>query len=124
MVLSIFILTHGDLRFNGKPMPILCQFYADLRFSGLAGEKVVQDFHGILRSIAPKDRAERIYRIVPLSVIGTDTDVPNMGTELVDDLIQVFQFLRREIGVVQQPVVRLAVFVVGTKERHGIFHQL
>ena len=46
-----------------------------------------------------------------------------MRAELVDDLLDVLKLLRGEIGVVEQPVEFLAVFVLGAHESHGAVYK-
>ena len=46
-----------------------------------------------------------------------------MRAELVDDLLDVLQLLRGEVGVIEQPVKFLAVLMFGAHEVHGAVHK-
>ena len=46
-----------------------------------------------------------------------------MGTKLFDDLLHIFQLLGRQVGIIQQPVVVLAMLMSGTEQFDGVVDQ-
>ena len=47
----------------------------------------------------------------------------DVGTQLFDDLLHIFELLGGQVGIVQEPVVRLSVLVPGTEQINRILYQ-
>lgn len=77
----------------------------------------------ILRGISPQHRTKHLNGFFALSVIRPRADIADVRAELVDDLLDVLQLLRGEVGVIEQPVKFLAVLVLGAHEIHGTVHE-
>lgn len=86
--------------------PMTCIDYALFhyfltRISSFKGNKEIQNFNVILCSVAPQNGAQSRDRFLLPSVIGSETDVPDMWLELFDDLLCIAKLLRGQIGIVQ-----------------------
>lgn len=94
IVLSILSLTYGDFAFNSKTLPIFSQFLPKI-LSCIRREKQIQYFQGILLGKPPENRTQRCYSLFPQAVIGAEADIPDMRVERFNDLLHIFQLLRR-----------------------------
>ena len=47
----------------------------------------------------------------------------DVGTQLFDDLLHIFELLGRQVGIVQEPVIRLPVLVPGAEQIDRILYQ-
>ena len=63
-----------------------------------------------------KDGTEGFNSFPAFAVVGSETDVTNVRPQGLDDFLNIFELLGREEGVVQQPVICLTVFVLGTQQ--------
>ena len=68
-------------------------------------QKLPHDPRAILRRISPQHRTEHLDSFFPLPIIRSGADVADVRAELVDDLLDVLQRLRGEVGVIEQPVI-------------------
>ena len=84
---------------------------------------MLQNTKAILCSIAPKDGAECFNSILTPAIVGAETNVADVRSELGDDLIHIFQLLWRKICVVQNPVVCFTVFVPCAEKIHCVGHK-
>ena len=85
--------------------------------------KLPHDPRAILRGISPQHRTEYLDGFFALPVIHPGADVADVRAELVDDLLDVLQLLRGEVGVIEQPVKFLAVLVPGAEKIHRMIEQ-
>ena len=86
-------------------------------------QKLPHDPRAILRRISPQHRTEHLNGFFALPVIRPGADVADVRAELVDDLLDVLQLLRGEVGVIEQPVKFLAVLVLGAHEIHSAVYK-
>ena len=79
--------------------------------------------HAILHGISTQHRAEYLDGLLSFPVIRPGADVADMRAELVDDLLDVLQLLRGEVGIVEQPVKFFAVFMLCSHQIYGSVYQ-
>ena len=97
-------------------VPEVCHF--------LLREEFIQGVYGFLCRIAPEDAAQSFYRQVAFPVVSTVGDIGNVLLQLFQDFFRVLQLLRREKGIVEDPVILLPVFVVIPQKIYGRLQQL
>ena len=86
--------------------------------------KLPHDPSAILRGISPQHRAEYLDSLLPLPVICSGVDVTDIRAKLVNDLLNVLQLLRGEVGIVEQPVKFFAVFMLCSHQIYGsVYHR-
>ena len=96
-------------------VPEVCHF--------LLREEFIQGVYGFLCRIAPEDAAQSFYRQVAFPVVSTVGDIGNVLLQLFQDFFRVLQLLRREKGIVEDPVILLPVFVVIPQKIYGRLQQ-
>lgn len=47
----------------------------------------------------------------------------NVGAQILDNFLHILELLGKEIGIVQRPVVRIPVLVLGTKQIDRVLYQ-
>ena len=85
--------------------------------------KLPHDPSAILRGISPQHRAEYLDSLLPLPVICSGVDVTDIRAKLVNDLLNVLQLLRGEVGIVEQPLKFFAVFMLCSHQIYGSVYQ-
>lgn len=98
----------------------MCQLCARLRFR----YKLLQYLQTFLGSISPQDGTQSLDRLLPPAVISAETDVPDMGPQLLYDLFHILQLLRGKECIVQKPVIGLLVLVLIPEQFDGTVKQL
>ncbi len=95
-VFSISILTYADLREKSKTVPVLCFFCANIQLCPhlLPRNILLQDTHALPGCIAPQNRAQRRNALLPLPIISAHAYIPDMGTQLFDNLLHIPHLLR------------------------------
>ena len=86
-------------------------------------QKLPRNPRAILRRISPQHRTEHLNGFFALPVIRPGADVADVWAELVDDLLDVLQLLRGEVGIVEQPVKFFAVFMLCSHQIYGSVYQ-
>ena len=82
-------------------------------------KELLQNVDTVLGRIPPQDRTECVNRLPPPAVIGTETDIPDMGAQFLYDLFHVSQLLWGKERVIQQPVIILPILMFGTEQVNG-----
>jgi len=76
------------------------------------------------RLLPPEKGPQRLNRLSSWPAAGAKADIVAVETQLLDDLLHIFELPGRQAGVAQQPVARLSVLVPDTEQVHRIFHKL
>ena len=84
---------------------------------------MLQNAEAVLRRITPKNRTECFNSILSPAIVGAETDVADVRSELGDDLIHISQLLWGKICVIQNPVVCFTVFVPCAEKIHCVGHK-
>lgn len=79
--------------------------------AGSIGGKQIGDFLAILRGIAPQNRAEDLDGFIPVDIVGAQRNGDSLGFERLQNCTRILALLRGEIGVVQNPVIKLALML-------------
>lgn len=84
--------------------------------AGSIRSQQIGDLLAILGGVAPQDRTKNLNSFIPVDIVGAQRNRDSLGFERLQNCARVLALLRREIGVVQNPVIELAFFVLAAHQ--------
>lgn len=92
-------------------MRIYCGCCAEL----IRGKQIC-DLLAILRGVAPQNRAENLNSFIPVDIVGAQRNGNPLGFKRLQNCARILTLLRGKIGVVQNPVIELSLFVLAAHQ--------